>query len=61
MERLEATPCRVIDGRIRPSAPDPSLPDEWAWLFTDGWWAQVDDATEILRYARLFGSMRVGD
>lgn len=25
----------------------------------DGWWAQIDDAAEILRYARLFGSMPV--
>lgn len=61
-ERLEATPCVVVDRHIQPSLPPtvcPDLPAEWDWLLTDGWWARVDDAAEILRYVDLFGTMPV--
>lgn len=60
-ERLEALPCVVRNGRIRPalSAAHGDLPEEWDWLVTDGWWASVNDATEVLRYVDMFGVMPV--
>lgn len=59
-ERLESIPCTVVDGRIRPCLPDnPHLPEEFDWLLTDGWWAQVDDGGELHTYANLFGSLAV--
>jgi hypothetical protein len=60
VDRLESVPCIVADGRIRPCTPENEcLPEEFDWLFTDGWWAQLDDGEEIARYASLFGSLSV--
>jgi hypothetical protein len=60
VERLEAIPCKVVDDRIRPCAADnPELPEEFDWVLTDGWWATLDDAAELHRYAGLFGSLPV--
>lgn len=56
---LEALPARVCNGRIRPSVTTPDEQAEWDWAQGGGWWAQFDDAEELWRYARLFGSLPV--
>ena len=61
VDRLDSVPCTVADRRIRPCTPENDyLPEEFDWLLTDGWWANVDDGEEIGRYAALFGSMPLG-
>lgn len=59
-ERLEALPCTVANRRIRPTLPcNRWMPEELDWLLTDGWWARLDDAAELHRYAALFGGLPV--
>ena len=36
-----------------------AVPPQWEWVLVDGWWAQIDSATELRRYARLLGSLPV--
>lgn len=53
-------PCIVRDGELHPCFPKTrDFPEELDFMFTDGWWAELDDARELNRYIDLFGSMPV--
>lgn len=56
---FEATPCVVWSRRIHPCSGPHMGPPEWEWAVSDGWWAQIDDARELWRYAALFGCLPV--
>lgn len=56
---LDALPCRVSLGHIRPLLSRASATATTDWAFRAGWWSALDYATELWRYARLFGAMPV--
>jgi hypothetical protein len=57
-DALEALPAHVQGGRIWSSATTPRERADWDWA-QGGWWAEINDASELWRYARLFGSLPV--
>ena len=58
-DSLEARPAHVHAGRIRPTVTADDGRDDWDWAQGDGWWASIDDASELWRYASVFGALPV--